>query len=232
MVTSYSQQVQQQGKCPHGFPIGACPICSGMSGGGASKDKNKPRKAGEMSYNECLAEWHKIQARKDAKAQDKLDKLNAINKTVMESKILAAAEKFQRIMDKALQKLDNMPTLIKTPVQFIMKNIVQPIVNLISQIPSAIKNIQVFFENTRVFIASVSEKLASIFGEVKNFLTDMVSKNYKKAFKTILSLFTSAEDEESEDAKKVKENELKKILKSIFRIKRKETKEEDDSKSV
>ena len=231
MVTSYSQQVQQPGKCPHGFPIGACPICSGMAGG-VSKDRNKPRKAGEMSYNECLAEWHKIQARKEAKMQDKLDKLEAIKQANLESKILSAVDKVQKFLDKTMQKLDNMPALIKAPIKFIMKHIVAPVLNLISQIPTAIKNIQVFFENTRAFIASVSEKLASVFGEVKNFINDKITKNYKKALKTILSLFTSGEDEDSEEAKKIKERELKKILKSIFRIKRKETKEEDDSKSV
>lgn len=231
MVTSYSQQVQQQGKCPHGFPIGACPICSGMAGG-ASKDRNKPRKAGEMSYNECLAEWHKIQARKEAKMQDKLDKLEAMKQANLESKILSAVDKVQKFLDKTMQKLDNMPALIKAPIKFIMKHIVAPVLNFISQIPAAIKNIQMFFENTRAFIVSVSEKLASVFGEVKNFINDKITKNYKKALKTILSLFTSGEDEDSEEAKKIKERELKKILKSIFRIKRRETKEEDDNKSV
>ena len=231
MVTSYSQQVQQQGKCPHGFPIGACPICSGMMGGGASKDRNKPRKAGEMSYNECLAEWHKIQARNEAKMQDRLDRLEAL-KQFASNKFEAVVDKVQKFLDKVSQKLDAMPQVIKAPLKFIVKNIITPVIRFISQIPVAIKNIQVFFENTRAFIASVSEKLASVFGEVKNFINDKITKNYKKALKTILSLFTSGEDEDSEEAKKIKERELKKILKSIFRIKRKETKEEDDSKSV
>ena len=232
MVTSYSQQVQQQGKCPHGFPIGACPICSGMGGGGNKADRNKPRKAGEMSYNECLAAWHKIQAKQEAKMQDKLDKLYAARQISFESNFLKAVDNVRKILDNAMQKLDKLPAVIKAPVQFIIKHVVVPIVNLISNFAPAIKNIQTFFENTRAFISSVSEKLASVFGEIKNFIDDKVVKNYKKALKTVLSLFASGEDEESEEAKKVKDRELKKILKSIFRIKHKETKEEDDNQPV
>ena len=228
MVTSYSQQVQNQAKCPHGFPVGACPICNGMSAGGASKDKNKPRKPGEMSYNECLAEWHKIQAKQEAKRLEKIDKLDMLRQTTSIDKIAQNIAKMQKFFDKTLQKFENLPLIIKAPAKFIIKNIVLPVVNLISQIPNAIKNIQTFFDNTRLFISSVSEKLASVFGEIKNFIDEKITKNYKKALKTILSLFTSEENEESEDAKKVKERELKKILKSFFRFKHKEAKEEND----
>ena len=72
MVAPYNQTVQNTAKCPHGFPVGACPICSGMGGGGKSKDRDKARVPGEMTYNECLAEWHRMQAQKEAKQQAKL----------------------------------------------------------------------------------------------------------------------------------------------------------------
>ena len=42
------------GTCPHGLPVGACPICSGMGGGGAKK-ADSTAKPGEMSWNECYA---------------------------------------------------------------------------------------------------------------------------------------------------------------------------------
>ena len=45
-------------------------MCAGMTGG-APKDRNKPRKAGEMSYNECMAEWRRIQAQQKAELQEK-----------------------------------------------------------------------------------------------------------------------------------------------------------------
>jgi len=231
LVTSYAQQVQNQAKCPHGFPVGACPICNGMMAS-SKRDRDKPRKPGEMSYNECLAEWHKIQARNEAKKLDRLEKLQMLKEMFSSDKIAKFVDKAQKVLNKFSEKIDNLPALIKAPAKFVIKHIVTPIINFISQIPSAIKNIQVFFESTRNFIYSVSEKLASVFGEIKNFFDEKVTKNFKKALKTLLSLFTSGEEEESEDAKKVKDRELKKILKSIFRLKHKEAKEEDDSKSV
>ena len=89
MVSSFANTIQNTAKCPHGNPIGACPICSGMGGGGISKNRDKPRRAGEMSYNECLAEWHKMQAAKNAKNQAKLqakaDKL-ALNEISFQKK--------------------------------------------------------------------------------------------------------------------------------------------------
>ena len=43
------------GSCPHGLPLGACPICSG-GGGGTMRKADFSAKPGEMSWNECAAE--------------------------------------------------------------------------------------------------------------------------------------------------------------------------------
>ena len=43
------------GKCPHGLPNGACPICSGGMGGASQKKADFSAKPGEMSWNECAA---------------------------------------------------------------------------------------------------------------------------------------------------------------------------------
>lgn len=43
----------KSGTCPHGMAPGACPICSGMGGGGSSRVGERPQKAGEMSYHQC-----------------------------------------------------------------------------------------------------------------------------------------------------------------------------------
>ena len=223
MVTSYTQQVQNQAKCPHGFPLGACPICNGMAAGG-TKRKDKPRVPGEMSYNECLAQWHKMLALKEAKLQDKLDKIEANKLSLITNRIIQGLDKVQKNLDKFMKTVENAPALIKVPVKFIIKNIIKPVVNLIASLPNAIKNIQTFFENTRIFINSVSEKLSSFIGEIKNFAFDKISKTYEKIKKTILNLFISGE-EEDEESKEISERELKKILKSIFRIKNKEEKE-------
>ena len=42
------------GCCPHGLPLGACPICSGM-GGGIKKEVTVQKKSDEL-LNECVDE--------------------------------------------------------------------------------------------------------------------------------------------------------------------------------
>ena len=42
------------GTCPHGLPLGACPICNGMGSGGAKK-ADFSAKPGEMSWSQCAA---------------------------------------------------------------------------------------------------------------------------------------------------------------------------------
>ena len=232
MVAPYAQTVQSGNKCPHGLPFGACPICSGMGGGG-KKDKDTPRRPGEMSYNECMAAWIKIQAMQEAKLQAKIDKIEQAMAQSLQNKILANIEKTQQMLDKFLQKLDNMPAIIKAPIQVIVNNIIKPVLNLISKVATAINNIQTFFSNVTQFIASVGEKLAMVFGEIKNFINAKISEGFKKTIKTVLSLFseTNKENEENEEIEKLKAREFKKVLKGLFRIKSKAQEEEKENEN-
>lgn len=235
MVAPYAQAIQTGNKCPHGLPPGACPICSGMGGGGR-KDKDTARRPGEMTYNECMAAWIKIQAMQEAKLQAKIDKVEQALAQSLQNKIIANVEKAQQMLDSFLQKLDNMPAIIKTPIQVIVNNIIKPVLNLITKVATAINNIQTFFSNITQFIASVGEKLAMVFGEIKNFINAKISENIKKTIKTVLSLFSESteENEESEEVKKLKAREFKKVLKGLFRIKSKarEEEKEDENKSA
>lgn len=52
-LTAIQSNNSKIGTCPHGLPQGACPICSGMSGG--MKKTDFSAKPGEMSWNECAA---------------------------------------------------------------------------------------------------------------------------------------------------------------------------------
>ena len=232
MVTPLNQTTQAAGKCPHGLPVGACPICSGM-GGSMKKDRDKPRVPGEMSYNECMAEWMKILAAKDAKIQAQKDRLEANQLKALENKEFLNLDKIQKNFDKFLQNLENLPAIIKTPVQFILKTFIAPIINLIAKIPNVIKNIQNLSQNILNLISSTTEKLATILGEIKNFIQAFTVNKIKKAIKTILSLMTEDEndEEENEEIQKLKARELKKVLKGIFRIKR-HPKEEKDEESI
>ena len=246
MVAPLNQAIQNTAKCPHGFPVGACPICSGMSGGGARQNRDKPRVAGEMSYNECMAEWMKMLAAKDAKIQAKQDRIENLQESLLNNRIIQGLAKvsgnilnnIQKAFDKISQTVENLPAILKFPAKVLIQ-IVQPIFNFILQIPNAIKNIQTFLQNTGQNISnlinSTTEKLAMVFGEIKNFVNAAKEKAFelKKALKSILSLFSEENEKENEEAKeieKLKARELKEVLKGLFNVKRhpKEEKNEED----
>ena len=212
--------VNNGNKCPHGFPVGSCPICSPSAGGGGSiQDKNKPRVPGEMSYNECMAAWLKIQAAKEAKIQAQIDKLEGAKEMRFNEKIALNIEKNLKLLNEFINKLDNIPKFIAIPAKLIVNVLIKPILNLISKIPLAINNIQQFLSNVGRFVASVSEKLSSLLGEVKNFLDAKVVAPFIKKIKTIFTFFSNANEDESDDVQKLKAKEIKKVLKGIFRIK-------------
>ena len=155
--------VQNGNKCPHGLPPGACPICSGMGGGGGMrKDKDKPRVPGEMSYNECMAAWIKIQAAKEAKIQAQIDRMENAQAQLLQNRAILGLDKAVANLDKAIQKLDQMPPVIAIPAKIVLNVIVRPILNLIANIPKAINNVQAFFSNVGQFISSVAEKLSTV----------------------------------------------------------------------
>lgn len=210
MATSV-YQTQNNNKCPHGYPIGACPICNGMSSGG-SKDKNKPRVAGEMSYNECLAQWHKMQRAQEAKDKAELNKLNQLRLADIKDKINEQISKLQQKIDKYIEKLDNVINKLPPIIKEVATVVIKPIVNFTLQIA---KQILVVVSNISNFIASVGEKLASIYGEVKNFINDKIKEFKEKAkvaVKTVLSLFL--EKNEDDDSKR----KVKKMLEKLFKI--------------
>ena len=217
--------VQNTGKCPHGLPIGACPICNGMGGGGGVQRKDKPRVPGEMSYAECMAAWIKIQAAKEAKIEAQIQRLENAQANQLQHRIMVGLDKVQTNLDKFMQKLDQMPQALAIPIKIIINVIIKPILNLIAKIPNAINNIQTFLSNVRSFITSVGEKLAAILGDVKNFIDAKIAQPIKKTIKTVLSFFTQGEEEENEEVEKLKAREIKKVLKGLFKIKDKHDKE-------
>lgn len=229
MVAPYAgaQSVQNGNKCPHGLPIGTCPICSGMGGGSMRKDRDKPRVPGEMSYNECMAEWVRIQAAKEAKIQAEIQRVENMQAQMAQHRALLGLDKVINKLDNFAQKLDNMPAIIAAPIKIIINVIVKPILNALTIIPKAINIIQMFFSNVGQFISSVAEKLSTVLGEIKNFIDAKITQPIKKTVKTILAFFTQGEDEENEEAEKIKSREIKKILKGLFRIRSKAQKEKD-----
>lgn len=203
-----------------------------MSGGGIPKDKNKPRKAGEMSYNECLAEWHRMQRAEQAKQQDKVKNLEALNAyKEINSKIADKISAFKEGFMNFKNSIDSMPKIVQLPLKALAL-VAQPFVNLISKIPNVIKAVENFVVNTAQFINSVAEKLSSFLGEIKNFIQEKITNfKDKKILKTLLSLFVETkgeEEKENEEVQKLKLKEMKKLFKGIFR--RKENKKRKKSK--
>ena len=203
---------QNNNKCPHGLPVGACPICSGMGGGG-SKDKNKPRRPGEMSYNECMAEWIRMQNAQRAKMQANIDKVKAKNLAEFTKNIESKKAVLQAKIDAYFKKLDNV--VQKLPP--VIKIIVAPAIKIIQSVLNIVVNVAF---NVSIFVSSVSEKMAMLLYEVKNHITSFIQKTVeksKKILKTILSLFMEfEEDEENSDRQKIEEiikNAVKKVLK-------------------
>ena len=76
MSTAVHARPHKAGTCPHGMPLGACPICNGMAGGNSTSKRDIPRNVGEMSYNQCAAIGAMLRAQKNAKAQAKLAQQN------------------------------------------------------------------------------------------------------------------------------------------------------------
>ena len=75
MELTFSTTKSNTGTCPHGLPIGACPICNGMGGGLKSQKADFSAKPGEMSWNECAAigammRAAKLQKQLNAQAQE------------------------------------------------------------------------------------------------------------------------------------------------------------------
>ena len=228
-MAGYLSQVNNNraNTCPHGLPLGACPICNGMGGGGGSTKKmDEPRRPGEMSYQECYAQWKQMQ-RAQAREQ-------ALQEAMLKNAELAA--KFQQqltnvvntahnILDKIQQ---NLPKPVAKVFEGISNNILKPLLNIIKDFPQIIKNLPNAIETIKNEIAKVAEKISAVIGEIQNFIEKKISdatKVLKKKFRKLLSFFGIEEEyEEDEELKEeitvFKEFEienLKELLRKLIR---------------
>ncbi|MFI3300441.1 MAG: hypothetical protein R3Y28_03375 [Candidatus Gastranaerophilales bacterium] len=181
----------KSGTCPHGMPLGACPICNGMSGGGIGK--NAVRKPGEMTWSQCAAIGAMLKAREQAKTEQKQELLDLAQK----------AQLFRDAIMNASLKLDNVakfftqntPAIIAKPVNFILNNIIGGVMRLIAQLPVAVANV---IQNIQKKFADISDKLTAMMGELKAAINKKVSdafENAKKKIKSIFKIFYTAENQ-------------------------------------
>ena len=205
------------GTCPHGLPMGACPICNGMSGGGGSRKADFSAKPGEMSWNECAAIGAFLKAQKAAQQAKNAD---------FQAHVQALA-KFQTTMANAAQKAaqfaaavqNSMPAVIAKPLAFVMNNIVANGLNAMKNLPAAIAS---FSQNFSQKLADITDKPTAVYGEIKAAVSKKVSESFKEIKKKIKSIFgifepldTDDEDKKIDEAKRT--FELKTFIHKLYK---------------
>ena len=217
MSTAVHVRPHKAGTCPHGMPLGACPICNGMAGGNSTSKRDIPRNVGEMSYNQCAAIGAMLRAQKNAKAQAKLAQQNHLQALADFQKNISNTH--QRIMALAVLITNTMPAVIAKPVNFILNNIVGKALTIIQNLPAAIAR---FTQAINQKIADISDKLTAIYGELKAAIGEKISKFTSKKKKKLKSLFfvfgtqeTDDEDKKIDEAKRT--FELKTFIHQLYK---------------
>lgn len=215
LTAPYSVSNTNTNKCPHGFPVGTCPMCAGMAGG-VPKDRNKPRKAGEMSYNECMAEWRRIQAQQKAELQEKAQANRERISELFSQKPLINIEKVVQLQNKIMQSIEKFPPVIKIPAKLAL-NIIHSTINIvINTINAAYKFVVNIGQNLLNMINSVAEKLPMVLAEMKNYTSKIFEKSLKFAKKIILTLFINNGNQKNKNENDKEGRKNKKLIEKIF----------------
>ncbi len=175
------------GTCPHGLPLGACPICNGMGGGGGAKKADFSAKAGEMSWNECAAIGAFLKAQQQAKIARQQDAQTfAQNIQAFQNSMMNASQKLANIGQFFT---NNMPAIIAKPINFVLNTVIGGIIRTIGNIPTAIANT---IQTIQQKLADISDKLTAMMGELKASIEKKISeafKDFKKKAKSLFSIF-------------------------------------------
>ena len=207
------------GTCPHGLPLGSCPICNGM-GGGSMKKADFSAKPGEMSWNECAAIGAFLKAQKLAQQTRQQDAINYAQR-------LAS---FQKNLDKIQQNIINfntnlqahLPKIISTPIIFITQNLIQKPLILIQNIPQ-------IFTNLHTKIADITSKITSVLGEIKTAINKKIDEKlseFKKKIKSLFEIFETL-NLHNEDKKINEEKKIFELKTFIHTLKERLTKKEN-----
>lgn len=184
------------GTCPHGLPLGACPICNGMGGGGGMRKADFSAKPGEMSWNECAAIGAFLKAQANAKARRQQDLQNyALQMQNFQTSMVNARA---RVAELAQFFTQNTPAIIAKPVNFVLNTVLGGTLNIIKNLPAAI---QTAFQTIQQKFADISDKLTAMMGELKAAVEKKISETFSELKKKVKSLFAifSPLDAENED---------------------------------
>ena len=214
-LTAIQSNNSKIGTCPHGLPQGACPICSGMSGG--MKKADFSAKPGEMSWNECAAIGAFLKAQKNARLQREQDAQNfANNIKAFQNTLMNASQRLANIGGFFAQ---NTPAIIARPVNFVLNTVLGGIVRTIANIPSTISNI---IQTVQQKLADISDKLTAMVGELKASIEKKISeslKTLKKKIRSIFSIFNSQniDNEEKQIDETKKTFKLKTFIHDLYK---------------
>lgn len=195
-VAALSTQSTRTNTCPHGLPLGACPICNGMGGGGGMKKADFSAKPGEMSWNECAAIGAFLKQQANAKLQRQQDYQN----------FLQSVQAFQNAMTNASAKINalnqllttSLPPAIAKPVNFVLNTVIN-VLNFAKNLPTALAD---FTKALNQKLADISDKLTAMMGELKAAINKKVSEFFKvvkKKLKSLFSIFVQNPDNNGED---------------------------------
>ena len=218
-----SVNVNKAGTCPHGVAPGACPICSGMGGGGGRVGE-RPQKAGEMSYHECAMIGAMMRAREAAQKEHEQTLLHRAEalKNFEQSLINFA----QKMADLGV-KLNNF--ILTKPIALIVNNITVPILRVIANLPNIIQSIGEKFVQIKEKLIDIQDKLNAIFGEAKAFVEKKISElvsNIKSKLETLFKIFkrNNTKDDETKIDEDKKVFRLKTWVQKILKRQKKENK--------
>ena len=229
-LTAIQSNNSKIGTCPHGLPQGACPICSGMSGG--MKKADFSAKPGEMSWNECAAIGAFLKAQKNARLQREQDAQNfANNIKAFQNTLMNVSKRLANIGGFFAQ---NTPAIIARPVNFVLNTVLGGIVRTIANIPSTISNI---IQTVQQKLADISDKLTAMIGELKASIEKKISESLKtleKKIKSIFSIFNSQniDNEEKQIDETKKTFKLKTFIHDLYKKLTEKEKNDTEHNSV
>ena len=224
-------QATKAGTCPHGMPLGACPICNGMAGGNSTTKRDIPRNVGEMTYNQCAAIGAMLKAQKATRQSAKLAQQNHEQALIDFQKNIANTH--QRLINFAAFMDKNFPKIISTPINFLAVNIAGNVLNFVKNMPVFLGN---FFQNVSQKFVDISDKIAAIYGEIEVATQEKLANffsNLKKKFKFKFFVFgtTETEDEEKKIEEEKRTFELKTFIHKLYKNIKHKT-EKDNEKDV
>lgn len=195
------------GLCPHGLPPGACPICSGMGGGGNKvQTADFSAKPGEMSWNECAAIGAFLKSLQNARMAKEADfQQRLINIAQFEANMAKSAQTLTQFIQNMSQ------SALTKPLALVAQKVLLPVVNTLKNLPA---NTLQALANFAGKLADISDKLAAVYGELKAATTKTLSditKRIKKKFKSIFEIFTADNDSDENEMMVAFEKQLDKL---------------------